>query len=298
MRPLLLLVVAFLGCSDDAAPGEPSGLTTGNAGQAGASQAGASQAGSGGSAGAAGETSAAGQAGAPGGQGGSVSDPAWSCVGSVSKPSSSSSTITVRLPLRDLFTGEPRAGVTVRHCQALDVNCALPTGPDAVTDSKGEATLTLSAPNFGGMFQLVASGDVAASLVYPHPTSLVDGVTLPAVRTIGPGALRSAVEASGFVYDTARGTVIVEARDCLGASAGGVTWSASNKAPDSVAWFLRDGAPSKTATNTDASGLGGFFLMPPGAQTISPSHGGQALPDRKVYAAADAVTYVFVSPTP
>lgn len=294
MRLLALLSVALLlACSDDAAPGEPSGLTTGNAGQAGASQVGP-----GGSTGVAGETNAAGQAGAPGGQGGSVSDTAWSCVGSVSKPSSSSSTVTVRLPLLDLFTGQPRAGITVRTCSKLDVNCLSPLGEDAVTDSKGEATLTLLAPNFEGVFQLVASADVAASKVYLHPTSLVDGVTLPAVRTIGAGALRAAVEAGGAIYDPSRGTLFVDARDCLGASAPGVTWTLPAKAPNTVTWYLRDGAPSKTATDTDASGLGGFLLVPPGAQTVSPSHSGQALPERKVYAVADVVTYVFVSPTP
>lgn len=292
LRPLSLVALLLLGCSDDAAPGEPSGLTTGNAGQAGASQAG-----SGGSAGVAGETSAAGQAGAPGGQGG-ANDSAWSCVGSVSKPSSSSSTVTVRLPLLDLFTGQPRAGITVRTCSKLDVNCLSPLGEDAVTDSKGEATLTLLAPNFEGVFQLVASADVAASKVYLHPTSLADGVTLPAVRTISAGALRAAVEAGGAIYDPSRGTLFVDARDCLGAPGLGVSWTAPAKAPDTVTFYVRSGAPSRTATETDASGLGGFLLVPTGAQTIVSARGGQALPERKVYVGADVVTYAFVSPTP
>lgn len=293
LRPLSLVALLLLGCSDDAAPGEPSGLTTGNAGQAGASQAG-----SGGSAGVAGETSAAGQAGAPGGQGG-ANDSAWSCVSSVSRPKASGSTVTIKLPLRDILTGQPRAGVTVRTCQALDVACATPIGSDAVTDSAGEATLTLlSAAAFGTTFQLVASADVAASLVFPHPTSLADGTTLPAVRTISAAALKASIEASGLVNDTSRGTVIAEARDCLGASAPGATWTLPAKAPNTVTWYLRDGAPSKTATDTDASGLGGFLLVPPGAQTVAPTHAGQALPERKVYAVADVVTYVFASPTP
>lgn len=97
MRPILLLAVSLLGCSDDAAPGRPSGLTAGDAGRSGSSQAGAggSPVAAGGSAGetssggqtiaaagqggasavapvggSAGETSAAGQAGDPAGQGG------------------------------------------------------------------------------------------------------------------------------------------------------------------------------------------------------------------------------------
>jgi len=66
MRPLVPLSIALLlACSDDAAPGEPSGLTTGTAGQAGAPTASAG----GSSSRAAGETSA-GQAGAAAGQGG------------------------------------------------------------------------------------------------------------------------------------------------------------------------------------------------------------------------------------
>lgn len=294
MRHLALAAVLLLGCSDDAAPGEPAGLTTGNDGQAGASQAG-----SGGSAGGAGESSSAGQAGAPGGQGGSVSDTAWSCVGFVPKPSSSSSTVTVKLPLRDFFTGQPRAGVTVRTCGPLDNVCANPTGPDAVTDGAGNATLTLlSKAAFSMSFRLIASEEVAASAVYPHPTSLVDGVTLPVVRTIGRAALQSTVEAGGAIYDASRGTVIVDARDCLGAPGSGVSWTATTQAPDTVSFYVRSGAPSRTATETDASGVGGWMLLPAGFPAIAPTRGGQALPERKIYVGADMITYAFVSPTP
>lgn len=69
MRPFALVAVLLLGCSDDAAPGRPSGLTAGDAGRSGSTQAGAggSPVAVGGSAGA---VSAAGQAGATAGHGG------------------------------------------------------------------------------------------------------------------------------------------------------------------------------------------------------------------------------------
>lgn len=302
MRALLLFALLLVaGCSDDAPTGDPAGLTTGAAGQAGA----AAQAGASGSAG---ET-AGGSAGAAAGQGGTSGSsgsagatlPAgpWACIGKVTTPPADSPRINVRLPLVDLVTGEPRPGVTVRVCGALDPICdAVPTNPTYITDAGGFANLEIGAQPkpFDGYFKIAEAPGVSAGLVFMHPKATTNETTLTPVRTISQLDLRAIVEAGGTVWNSARGHIFIAALDCENKPGTGVTWSLANP-QDATRFFLSGGAPSTKAAATTTDGYGGWFLVSAGLHTLTMSHDGQEMPERRVRVEPGTITYTVASPS-
>lgn len=258
-------------------------------------------AGSGGEGGNTSGGSAGESAGSSGAGGTPALEPPWTCIGTFPVPVGTTPTIKVGLPLRDFITQEPRAGVTVHVCKRLDVTCGTPIGAAAVSGADGIAILEIPAqPAFDGFFQLDPTPTVAASLVFAQPLTVTDGATLSPVLTFVEAQYRALVEAGGNVWNDARGQLFVQARNCDGAAAEGVTYAIPKLEPDTVRVFLRDGAPDRNAPDTDATGIGGFILAGEGYHTVTGtlSKSGAVINERRVFVRPKTFTYTVMSPSP
>jgi hypothetical protein len=254
--------------------------------------------GSGGEAGTAGDGGAAGEAGSAGKP---ITDPKWSCLGQIPTPVGETATVHVQLPLEDFISQVPRPGVTVHVCGRLDPTCATPLSDPVLTDDKGIATLTIPAqPAFDGFFQLDATADVAAALVFAQPLAATEGQVLPPVHTFVLSQYRALVEAGGNVWNDARGHIFIESLDCADQLTAGVTYSIPKLEPDTVRVFLRDGVPDRNAPDTDATGIGGFILAGEGFHTVTGtlSVDGTQVNERRIFVRPATFSYTVMSPRP
>lgn len=305
-----LLTTSLGGCSLALDADEPQCKTDGDCAKRGAPEAVCVASlcvlpGAGGAAGATGNAGAAGsEAGGEAGGAGAPLEPPWTCIGSIPPPVGTTPKVHVKLPLIDFISSTPRANVTIRVCGQLDPICdpTAASNPSFVTGADGVATLEIDAqPNvFNGYFKIDATPEVAPSLVFAQPLTATEGATLSPVRTFVLGQYRALVEAGGSVWNDARGHIFVQARNCDGAPAEGVTYAIPKLETDTLRVFLREGAPDRNAPDTDATGIGGFIMAGTGFHTVTGtlSKTGTLVNERRVRVEAGTFTYTVMSPSP
>jgi hypothetical protein len=185
----------------------------------------------------------------------------------------SSTSVQVTIPVVDALHHQPvTAGIVARTCGRLDLNCSQPTSDDQKPDATGAFTFALPA----GVPSIVEIRPedsqqpvVVPGLVFITPPEAA-AATVKGVQLISPDGLSLLT----FLTSTnppvdGTGVVVVLAQDCFGASADGVSFDLTNKGASSHAFFFQAGAPSQTASATDASGIGGFDNVPPGMHTLT-----------------------------
>ena len=252
---------------------------------------------------AAGQASAAGNAGAAGVAGAPL-EPPWTCIGKMPTPVGTTPKIHVKLPLVDFISAVPRPGVPVRVCGLLDPICdpKAPTNPTFVTGADGIATIEIETqPSvFNGYFRIEGTPEVPPCLIFAQPLTVTEGATLSPVRTFVPAQYRALVEAGGSVWNETRGHIFVQARNCDGVAAEGVSYAIPKLEADTVRIFIAAGVPDRNATETDTTGVGGFIHAGVGFHTVrgTLSKSGTLVNERRIRVESGTFTYTVMSPSP
>jgi hypothetical protein len=233
----------------------------------------------------------------------------WRCLDAPSAPVlPSAATATVRFQACDFISNctLPISGLHARVCDKLDVGCLSPRQPNIV-DQGGqiEFTVPTGARGFDGYLEVTPSlapcydrsvfGDAATGLLcelapecnQAAPTDacnvpiyspalwffnppVVADVETPFPLELYPSAsLPLVLDAAGGSLAPETGSVFMSVVDCDGKPASGVSLQIAEHADVADALYFESGVLSNTATETDASGLGGFIGVPPGFVEIT-----------------------------
>ena len=169
----------------------------------------------------------------------------------------------------DLVTRMPVPNADIKLCRKIDVDCANPVDTK-MSDASGGATLTVMETAFAGYLFVQAAG-ILDTLYFFNPAIDRD-------QTVPPLSLATPTANFGLLFQLMQqmspghGNVVVTARDCTGAAAGGVSFETPSGDSMTSQFYLVGGLPSGTATQTEnQSGYGGFINVPAGAATVGAS---------------------------
>lgn len=260
----------------------------------------------------------------------------WHCLEQPALPPiPAASTATVQVAACDLLSNcaTPVTGLRARLCERADATCDSPLATDIV-DSSGLLSFTVPTPadGFAGYLQIDSATELctnpslgdfgpalcalapgcdpaapddacrvplyARSLLFFDPPVFNDTtqpISLPLVPSTGMSTLAAAAHAGGL--DLSTGSLFVTALDCDGRRAAGVSYRIDRDQDRVTPLYLVNAAASDAALETDDSGLGGFWGVPPGVINVTgndpDSHPVGAL---AAFTAALTVSYGFLAP--
>lgn len=249
----------------------------------------------------------------------------------------SSATATVRFQACDFIANctLPVSGLHARVCDKLDVGClspreaniqdkgglvefTVPTGPRGF-DGYLEVSPTLAAcydrkvfgdaAAAGLICQLAPDCDPAAPtdacnvpIYFPvlwffNPPVVADVETPIPLQLYPSASLPLVLNAAGGTIAPGTGSVFMTVVDCDGKPASGVSLQIAEHGDVADALYFDSGVLSNTATETDASGIGGFIQIPPGFVEITGiNRDGVPVAKVGVQSNPDFVTFTVLAP--
>ena len=244
---------------------------------------------------------AAGGASGSGGQAGSGFGGDSSCIGKVVWANPLKPSYQWDATLVDFLTLAPVTGVTVKVCAIADTACSVPLQTET-SDLAGKVTLSgPSSPEGIAAYLEITGGGVTPTLEflrYSDNTTLDGGKVQITLASTTTQALFVGV--LGVTADPKRGTLTYVAWDCAPLNLAGVSASLDPADSATVTAYLVGAVPSKTATETDASGFGGFVNVPPGPVTLKGKSAktGQSLGSVKLFVREGFNSQTVLPPTP
>lgn len=274
------VMVAVAGCGDDSGPDPDAGrpLDAGPGVDAGGSDAGA------------------GTDAGPGVDAGPPREPVWDCLGSVAVPSTTAESITFDFTITDSTSGEAIAGAVAKACALDDPGCEGPLGEaTAAADGTGSITINPIAPEgFFAYSDITADGYVPV-LGFNSMPFLEDDETAATLITESQIDLLATLVGAEVDLETT-GLLSVVAQDCEEMSASGAQASLSVEAEQ---FYFVGEVPSRTATETDETGLVSHLGVAPGPVEVTVTNAdGTTTATANVTVRAGALTVVFMRPTP
>ena len=133
--------------------------------------------------------------------------------------------------------------------------CALATAQNGCDVSDPDDRCKL--PTFGPSL-LFFNPPIKADVTPPIPLPLIPTAQVP-----------NLIQAGGGNFDPSTGVLFITAVDCNGVPAPGVTFQIDRHRDIATPMYLDNGVVSNAATQTDASGSGGFIGVPAGFATIA-----------------------------
>jgi hypothetical protein len=195
-----------------------------------------------------------------------VKEPAeWACLDTRPEPVTPSGPHQIQAHFQHMVSQSPMKDVTVRVCRKLDVECS---GPEsmAVTDAKGDATLTVPS-GFTG-YMAMSREDLMPTRYYFSPAVNQD-LTIASVQLVELPLVKALVmNASEAPLSDDRGLILVSAFDCMQVGAAGIEFASADADDESNVFYAVNGQPSITTTETQTGGFGGFLNAPTGNFTI------------------------------
>ncbi len=195
-------------------------------------------------------------------------EPKWSCLGTPAEPPPMTGMFQVIFQVQHLVAQTPYAGIKVRLCRKLDVECSDVVGDTLETDAMGQVTMPVPG-GFNGYARF--EGDaIMTGLFFFNPPVTEDIPNIPI--SIGPkDVIALLAKQAGAKQDPERGVVLLSVRDCTGQVAAGVTLSFSSSVDDPLAvpFYSQAGLPSGSATETDQDGYGGLLNAAAGTVTFT-----------------------------
>jgi hypothetical protein len=161
------------------------------------------------------------------------------------------------------ISGNWLTGVAVRPCALLDPDCL--DAPKAVlTDDAGRAQFSLTG-DFAGFFDL-RRPDLVPATLYPGHLLAGEPVAIFPSFDLTPMKFLSVASSAGVTVtlDAGVGHVLVAVYDCQDQQASGVSIAYDNLGPQGAPFYIANGLPDLTATETDYFGLAGAFNVPVG----------------------------------
>jgi hypothetical protein len=193
----------------------------------------------------------------------------WRCVGPAQPQVSSVTSISYDWELRDLITGDPLVGLTIRACELLDLGCAQPLTAPVVTDAAGKAIVEDIPINsltrvFDGFFEVEGDGYhflYIEARPWIHDSGII--YNLPSDEILAAGA-----QAAGVELLPDRGIALINAFDCLNRNAPGVSIEFEPRDASSLPFYVDGVVPDLSLPATVDSGRAGVVNALPGYLTI------------------------------
>ena len=229
-------------------------------------------------------------------------DLVWGCVGNVEWDMATSDPLVLNARFRRLSDESPVEGAPAKLCGPLDAECTDPLDT-GTTDSNGELSLT-------GYYGFRGYTLVEPPPSYPNMAPAILWASPPrfdevAVEDIQPAHLTAVEVVSGIglllgvSVNPDAGHIFGLTGDWNQQPISNVTLRSEVVATDTEQYYFDGSLPSKTATETDASGLGGFINVPAGLVTITAtSLDVGRLGSATVLVKPGHITYLGIGPTP
>jgi hypothetical protein len=202
-------------------------------------------------------------------------DDPWHCVGVPLDPVNPAQEVPITVTVGEfsnaIETTKPLAGVRVRRCSRLDIQCAEPLDQLEATGDDGIAGLPTTIEEASTSYiELTKEGFVPTIAMLGNPLELVgpdetQTFHLPLFRPLELDVLTSAMQIS---WERDRAHLAYRAYSCLGSTAG-VRVETDNAVADTRGWNVVDGLPTSASETTGSSGVGGYFNMGEGVATVS-----------------------------
>jgi len=109
----------------------------------------------------------------------------------------------------------------------------------------------------------------APSMLFFNPPVVNDMPSAMPLQMFPISGLPTVIAAAGIQVDPAAGNLFIQALDCDGHPAAGVTYQIQQFGTQVSPLFVDNGIVSSVATQTDASGIGGFVRVPPGFVSVT-----------------------------
>lgn len=198
-------------------------------------------------------------------------DPRWACLGKGEAPGAVALRPSVGLSLAvlDPALQTTPAGLQVRACNRIDVDCMTPAVPATGVSSDGLIHLSLL-QGFNGFLEITSPTIVPFLFFVSRPLETERQETL---NVIGPGALQALAGSGDVTINQALGFLLLRSFDCQGELTSGV--AISNGAGGEPFNFV-DGLPNVGGDVTEVDGIVGFVNVPTGsvvAQGLEPETG-------------------------
>jgi len=191
------------------------------------------------------------------------------CVGSLVWSEPDVATYQVDFGFADFQSGTMLSGATIRVCAKDDPECANPLS-EVTTGPTGWVTLDIpsAADGLAAFINVSAQGYMPTDLWYKaaDPLEFTKGTTWNVVSE-GTVALISAV--LDVTLDPTRGGVAFLASDCQHLGTAGITVTADTADDDSLRFYLANGLPITTVTETQRGGFGAIVNLPPGPTLLT-----------------------------
>ena len=193
----------------------------------------------------------------------------------------------------------PTAGGGFDGYLLIDSQVASCTDPEAFGSVAGKVLCDLVAPtcDLGAPDARCYLKMYAPSMLFFNPPIAAD-VTEPIPLQLFPtSGLPAVIGAAGIHVDPAGGNLLIQALDCNGKPAAGVTYRISQYGSQVSPLYVSNGIVSESVTQTDASGVGGFVGIPPGFISVTGYNSDAvAIGEIGVQTAASVLTYSALLP--
>ena len=255
----------------------------------------------------------------------------------VTAPPSSSAMANVRVQACNFITNctTTVTGLTAQLCDKRDVGCTNPrlTG---ITDTNGEFRFQVPTAGGGFDGYLLIDSQVASctdteafgtvagkvlcdlvaptcdltapdvrcylkvyapSMLFFNPPIAADVMSPIPLQLFPTSGLPAVIGAAGIQVDPAAGNLLIQALDCDGKPAAGVSYQISQYGAQVSSLYVNNGIVTESVTHTDATGVGGFVRVPPGFISVTGVNSdGVTIGAIGVQAAASVLTYSALLP--
>jgi hypothetical protein len=223
----------------------------------------------------------------------------WICLGNVAVPDPPAGNVTLTFPFWNAVNDAPIPGITVVPCAKLDLACASPIAPQAVTGADGFFSLQVPG-GFDGFLQ-VGWSQSYPTVVYINPP-LVNSKPLTDSDLVTSAEFSDvvAVAGNGMMADPTLGHLFIGTNDCNGVDAAGVHLDLDHVAAGTVQTYLVGGLPSSTATETDSEASYVAINVPTGPLLVTATllATGQRIGVATGNISAGQFTYLTLAPSP
>lgn len=193
-----------------------------------------------------------------------VGDLKWACLQNPAPAPGGAGPFRVTMHLADLVNHSPISGVRADLCRKVDVACGDPAAT-VTSDASGTVSLPSVEAGFSGYVTLQSSA-IVSTLYFFNP--LIDrDQDIPSLSLSNSAARGGLLAQLGA--DPARADVLLNASDCQGKPASGISYALTPPIAGAIAYYLSSGLPTHNSSVTDATGYGGFVNLPSGTVTIT-----------------------------
>ena len=196
--------------------------------------------------------------------------PNLTCVGSVRWRTPTATTAMPRFSRGPLRPPEGGGGAHGRACAYDDRECASPYSEGDTDDDAGVAlTYPLGDAGFSGYYEVTGAG-LTPTLIFAVPPEW-DERANPIYRVVSQADFDLLSTVARITRDPMKGYLAAELQGCDQHGAAGLAVGVVPVAEGATRFHFQRMLPNTAATETDITGIGGWFNLPPGEYTVTSS---------------------------